>query len=397
MKKDVLFVIDERQMGGVCILLSDILQNLDLKKYNIDVLVLHNNGEMLSDLPKGINLIFGPSYFDTVDVPFKMVLKSFNIRKILNKFRIVLDLKTGLVENRIKKIRSKLLPKKYDVEVAFKDGYTALFTIFGDSKRKIHWIQYTYKKEYNPNKKYDALFKRVLPGFDSIVSVSKKTADEFNNLYHLDSKTKIIPNLVNQDRIKVKSKEECDLKLEKNKINLVSVGRLHFLKGYDRLIECMHLLDEEHLLKNVKLDIYGDGPEKENLINLIDNYNLSDYIELKGKVTNPYKYLKNYDLFVLSSRNEAFGLVIVEAMTLGVPVLACQNEATGTLIKNNINGIIVNNDDKSLYNELKSIVIDSEKIINLKDDLKNYKYNNDDIIKAIDGELDGEEKIKGKK
>ena len=50
-KKKVLFVVDEKQMGGVSVLLSDIMKKINLKKYNIDIMVLHNNGEYLDDLP----------------------------------------------------------------------------------------------------------------------------------------------------------------------------------------------------------------------------------------------------------------------------------------------------------------------------------------------------------
>ena len=59
----------------------------------------------------------------------------------------------------------------------------------------------------------------------------------------------------------------------------------------------------------------------------------SSYIWAEYKYNDPYKYLKNSDLFILSSRYEAFGLVIIEAMTLGVPVLATENHATNKIIK----------------------------------------------------------------
>ena len=56
--KNILFVVDEKKMGGVSVLLTDILKNINLKKYNIDVMVLHNNGDYLDDLPKSVNIIF---------------------------------------------------------------------------------------------------------------------------------------------------------------------------------------------------------------------------------------------------------------------------------------------------------------------------------------------------
>ena len=62
-KKNILFVVDERRMGGVSVLLSDILKKINLDKYFIDIMVLHNNGEYLDDLPDKVNLIYGTKFF----------------------------------------------------------------------------------------------------------------------------------------------------------------------------------------------------------------------------------------------------------------------------------------------------------------------------------------------
>ena len=67
MKKKILFVVDERMMGGVSVVLNDLLHLLDLSDYDIDVMVLHNRGEMLNQLPEGIGLIFGSDYFSAID------------------------------------------------------------------------------------------------------------------------------------------------------------------------------------------------------------------------------------------------------------------------------------------------------------------------------------------
>ena len=94
--------------------------------------------------------------------------------------------------------------------------------------------------------------------------------DDFNNIYHLEDKCEVINNLVNIDRIKEKVKEE--VQIDKNdKLRFISVGRLHKIKGYDRLLEAVSKLEKENLIENVEFKIYGDGPEKENLLLKIDN------------------------------------------------------------------------------------------------------------------------------
>lgn len=387
MKRNILFVVDEKRMGGVSVLFETIISLMDISNYNIDLLVLHNNGEMFKNLPSSINIIYGSSYFEAIDYTMKEITKKKSIKLLLKKIKVVLDMKTGHIENVIKKERKKILTKKYDVEIAFKDGFTALFTAFGDSKRKIHWLHYEYKKT-NPNGKYDKLFKRILPTFDKIVAVSDNVKKCFNDIYHLDDKVIVIYNVVNGEKIIELSKEESNVLLNSNELNLVSVGRLHEMKGYDRLIDTIYKLKGDGIFDNVKLRIYGDGPLFETLNQKISDLELTNDIFLMGSVMNPYKYIKNSDLFILSSIYEPFGLVIVESLTLGVPVLATLNSATDKLISNDYNGLIVENSLDGLYSGLKKIIENKEILKKYKNNLTNYFYDNNEQLNKIKQILD---------
>lgn len=387
MKRNILFVVDEKRMGGVSVLFETIISLMDISNYNIDLLVLHNNGEMFKNLPSSINIIYGSSYFEAIDYTMKEIIKKKSLKLLLKKIKVVLDMKTGYIENVIKKERKKILTKKYDVEIAFKDGFTALFTAFGDSKRKIHWLHYEYKKT-NPNGKYDKLFKRILPTFDKIVAVSDNVKKCFNDIYHLDDKVIVIYNVVNGEKIIELSKEESNVLLDSNELNLVSVGRLHEMKGYDRLIDTIYKLKSDGIFDNVKLRIYGDGPLFESLNQKISDLKLTNDIFLMGSVMNPYKYIKNSDLFILSSIYEPFGLVIVESLTLGVPVLATLNSATDKLISNDYNGLIVENSLDGLYSGLKKIIENKEILKKYKNNLTNYFYDNNEQLNKIKQILD---------
>lgn len=382
--KKILFVVDERKMGGVSILLEDMLKMLNLKNKKIDILVLHNNGDRLTNLPKNINIIYGSSYFEPVDLPIKEVLKSKKIKLILKKIKLVLDMKTGFIKYKIKSERKKILKEEYDIEIAFKDGFTALFVGFGNCKNKIYWLHYDYKVN-NVNKNYNKLFKNLLPKFNKIIAVSKGVMDDFNNIYNLKDKTQVINNLVNIDKIKNMSNEPTNIKYSQ-KIKLISVGRLHAMKGYDRLIKAIKKLETEKLIDNICLDIYGDGPEKENLIDLVNTLGLTKIVKFIGNTNNPYNKMKYYDFFVLSSIYEPFGLVIVESMTLGVPVLATSNAATFELINNNKNGLVVENNIDGIYNGLKQIINNPYIINNFKKELKKYDYEkeNKKILKQLE-------------
>lgn len=381
--KNVLFVVDEKCMGGVSVLLSDILNMMDLSNLNVDVLILHDRGDMLNDLPSNVNIIYGTPYFSAIDLTIKDIIRKKDIIALFRKIITVLDMKTGLVKRKIKRERKRMNLKHYDYEVAFKDGYTALFTMYGDSDVKYHWIQFDYSKG-NPNGKYPKLFNEVLPKFDKIISVSKGIDHDFNQIYHLENKTEIIDNLVNTKRIRAKSKEKCDVELDNNKINIICVGRiLNSHKGYDRLLNIFKRLNDDNLLEDCILRIYGDGPDLETNKKFIVDNNLSNKIFMCGRVKNPYKYYKNNDLFILPSYYEAFGLVIVEAMALGVPVLAADNAATDSLIINDYNGLIVQNSEEGLYKGIRELITNKDKIKQYKDNLANYEYDNDKIIEKI--------------
>lgn len=383
MKKNILFVVDERKTGGVSILFEDMMSLIDITNYNIDLLILHNNGDSLQNLPASINIIYGTPYFEAIDYTIKDVLKKKNLKLLFKKIKVVFDMKTGLIKNIIKKERKKILDKTYDVEIAFKDGFTAIFTIFGDSKKKVHWLQYEYKKT-NPNQKYDRLFKKILPQFDQLVAVSDNVKTAFNEIYNLGDKVTVIYNIINQNKILEKARETSEIILDKNDLNIVSVGRLHEAKGYDRLIEAIYKLKTNaNLVDNIRFRIYGDGPLLSQLNSLVDKFNLRDNILFMGQVSNPYKYIKNSDLFILPSNYEAFGLVIIEAMTLKIPVLATSTSATDKLIINDVNGLIVENSVDGIYMGLKKIIENKELITKYKNNLTNYFYDNSNEIEKI--------------
>ena len=385
MKKNILFVVDEKRLGGVSILLTDILNNFNTNKYNIDILVLHNNGDSLNNLPKNINIIYGTKYFEGIDLTTKEALKTFNIRTIYHKFKVVFDMKTGLIKKSILRERKKILDKKYDVEIAFKDGFTALFTIFGDSKKKIHWLHYEYK-DSNPNAKYNKLFNNILPKFDSIIAVSDGVKDSFSKYYNIKN-VKVIENYIDTNKL-IKYSKEKSTTFNKNDINFTCLGRLHPVKGYDRLIKIIgELKGENKIPNNFKLRIYGEGPIKNELMNLIKKNDLIESVILMGRVDNPYKDIKDADLLLLPSYYESFGLVIVEAMTLKVPVLACRTAATDKLINNKINGLIVDNNYESLKKGLEYVFNNPKEIKKYRENLVNYKYDNKKILDQIESEF----------
>lgn len=380
--KKILFVVDERIMGGVSIMLEDVLNSVDFKNCEIDVLILHNNGDRLANIPNNVNVFYGTSYFGAIDYTIKDALKTKNIKTIFNKVRVVFDLKTGLIKRRIVKERKKLIKKEYDLEIAFKDAFPTLFTAYGDTKMKIGWLQVDYNNN-NPTSKYHKLFVDCYSRMDKVIAVSKGVKEGFNKIFNLGERVTIINNLVNEKKI-LNIKNGSSIPKQHSGMRIVSVGRLHYHKGYDNLLVALDILNKQDMLRDVKIEIYGDGPEKDKLITMNSKFGLTDVVNFKGQTNNPYSEINGADLFVLPSISESFGLVIIESMLMGVPVLATKNAATDELINNDINGLIVENSVEGLCEGLEKLILNHNKIKEYKKALIGYRYDNKKIIKEIE-------------
>lgn len=378
--RNILFVVDEKKMGGVSVLLSDILNKINLKNKNVDIMVLHNTGNYLDNLPKNVNIIYGTSFFDTVDLTLKEVIKSKKISLIYKKLRLIFLMKTGLIKKRIVKERRKCINKTYDVEIAFKDGFCAIFTAYGDSKKKYHWLHTDYSM-YDCTQNYKKLFIDVFKKFDKIIGISKSVISKFKEKYNITN-TKVIYNLIDKDKIINKS-TEFKVDYDKNKINLISVGRFHNMKGYDRLVDVFVKLKEEIDLDNVCLRLIGDGPDFELVKDKIKENYLENTIILEGLKKNPFPYVLESDAFLMCSRYEPFGLVILESMILNVPVISTEIASINEIMDKKY-GMIVENSFDGLYQSIKGIINNKNKLKKYKQNLLNYIYPVENIISEIE-------------
>ena len=382
--KKVLFVVDERVMGGVSILLNDIINSINCNKYQIDILILDDKGTSLMDLPSSVHIINGTKFFNGVDYTIGEVLKMGNIRRIFSKIRLVFLMKTKLIGKRIIKERKKMLLSKYDVEIAFKDGFCALFTSYGNSIRKYHWIHMDYNS-FDCTSKYYSLFQERFKVFDKIIAVSTDVLNSFKKKYNV-SNTMVIHNLINEKKI-IENSNLLKVKYDKKIINFICVGRLHYLKGYDRLIEVVHKLDLEHKFDNAIIRIIGDGEEYLKLEDLIHKYNLENKVLLLGKKDNPYPYVKESDCFIMCSRSEGFGLVMIEALTLHVPVIAL-NVVSIKNILSDFQDMVYENSLDGLYKGLRNVIDNPNRLKEIKRSLNDYHYDTEEIVNQIESVLD---------
>lgn len=121
---------------------------------------------------------------------------------------------------------------------------------------------------------------------------------------------------------------------------IVSVGRLEKQKNQEMLINAFNELKDKY--PTYKLVIYGEGPYRDTLQELINKNNLQDRALLPGSTKEVLDKIKSAKLFVLPSDYEGMSNALAEAMCIGLPVISTNVSGTSDLIVNNENGIVIN-------------------------------------------------------
>ncbi|WP_352416903.1 glycosyltransferase [Clostridium tertium] len=174
---------------------------------------------------------------------------------------------------------------------------------------------------------------------NKVISVS-------NSLREIISKYKsnieVIPNMVDCDKVLSIINKKNNLG-EEEQFTFLSLCYLKKNKGIDILIRAFSTYFRG---KEVKLIIAGDGPERENLENLSKELGILEQVEFKGALNRDevYKVMSNCNIFVLPSRFETFGVVLIEALANGKPVISTRNGGANDIVTDE-NGILVDIDD----------------------------------------------------
>lgn len=121
---------------------------------------------------------------------------------------------------------------------------------------------------------------------------------------------------------------------------ILSAGNMLNVKGFDMAIEVASIVSKQY--PEWQWHIYGDGPELDNLKKLVVNKQLSSFVKFKGRVKSLKEAYENAAFFVMTSRSEGFGLVIAEAQSFHLPVVAFDVPyGPRNLIDDKNNGILV--------------------------------------------------------
>lgn len=340
-----------------CMLLANELNAFDKKKIDkkkITILALHMGyggvenaiATRASMLSKHYNVEIISLYKQEYKIPFKLdnkVKVTYLLNTVSNRqefidnlkhFHLIKTLKEGIKSiyillNKNSKIIKYLINSDAKIIISTRYEFSKLLNKYG---RK-NTLKISEQHVYDISDKYIEKLNK-LKNIDYLMPVSKNLLDEYKGKVHI--KMQYIPLALNY------YPKDDELSQVNNK-NLIAIGRLDKVKGFADLITIMDILVDKD--SEIKLNIFGDGSEKESLQELIKEKHLEKNIKLWGfkKYTFIKDYLKSSSLYLMTSLEESFGLVVIEAMSYGIPCIAFDS-AKGVLdVINKDNGYLIKN------------------------------------------------------
>lgn len=382
-----LFIVSDFDVGGITSSLKNITKELVQRGHEVSIL----------NLPKAPKI---PCGFDErikfIELDDRSRLWNFGMHSISQQN--IFEKSYGIFLGLIKKILNKLglwnrlvfsnlkISEKYDVAVGFRQGPVDYYVAKYKVKAKIcvgFW-------HGDPDHMGDmSSWDSCLPKMDVIAGVSDATCESLLRHYPvLKGKVKTVYNIFDADAIKKKAEQETGL-YNKKVFNIVTVSRIDFFppKNHQRIPEICKLLKQDEI--QFHWTIVGDGPDREKLQELINENNLTNVISLVGNKSNPYPYIKEADLFVLTSTWESYGMVVVESLILGTPVVAGDYPALKEILPDTC-GIRVDNSVRGIYKGINKTITDKAFYDDIKKNSLNFNYSTEETYRQF-LELCGEE------
>ena len=342
LRKELVFLMPSLIGGGAERVLLNLIDLLISKGVDITLLVVLKKGIYVSQIPEQVE----------VHYLFKNEILSKIATKLLQQFNF-----KGLFHYKLGKFKKK----EFQVVINFIDGvYSALLSDL-QSKRKITWVHGSYRSNPNFYKYYKRsifrknVFHNRLRYIDDIVFVSEESKEEFVSLFGASFRMRVIYNPVSELRVKRMSEENYNYRIRKSNVfKLVSVGSLLPVKNYSMLFKALKELYSEG--RKFHLSICGTGPLHDNLDNEIIQLGLGDNISLLGFQDNPYKIIKESDLFIMPSISEALPTALIEAMILGIPTLVTNVSGCREVVDNGRYGLSVECTVKGMVHGIRELM-----------------------------------------
>ncbi|MCP3761398.1 glycosyltransferase [Domibacillus sp. A3M-37] len=354
MKKKVFFIIESLTIGGTEKSLISLLQEMDYDKYQVDLLMVKKEGDLLDKVPKEVNIL-EPLLSDDYNKSVSELIKTKRLNVLLNKLLIKFLNKIGndLVKQDIYSwvVKKRLFRKNglYDVAISYMHHSSCLLYLSEnvDAYRKICYVHLDFGTMNSKANLYKKYFERM----NTIVTVGEGQRLSFVKRFpQLDSKTVVIPNIVSKKEIIDLATRFNPFQKNNHEVVIVTVARLQVVKGIDIALDACEILVSKGI--NIKWYIVGDGKLRKELELKIKEKRLQNHFILVGNQKNPYPYIKYCDIYVQPSRTEARPLAVEEAKILYKPIIVTSYQEAKFQVKEEKTGLITNASSESISDNI---------------------------------------------
>lgn len=359
MKKKIIFVTKALWIGGIETALVNLLKYFDYDKYDVTLLVLKAELDMLDQIPPKCRVMIADREKTVTFQKRYGYSRLFHLTEEtdspsrLHRIMMWTIPMIRWTENRmyIRYIRKQMQREQFDTAVIYSDvaGETAVRAIKADkyvmfyhhgAMRHVYHDKIAYKK------------------CNKIIAVSAHQAEALRNFVpRYADKIVAANNLADVNGIRVKSQETILEKFDKGYFNIVTCGRISKEKGMDLAVEaCNRLIANGY--KKIRWWIIGGGPAYNDVKKMVQKLNLESYVYMPGMKENPYPYIAKADLYVQPSRFEGYPMSILEAVILKKIVISTNNKGAEEMLKNLKCGILCKIDSTDLAEKISSIISD---------------------------------------
>lgn len=376
--KKILIINNNLHIGGVQKALVNLLWSIQ-DQYDITLLLFYKGGALLPELPEKVKVLsaggawryLGMTRDDVQTLADKLGRAFFAaVTRLLGRKYAVPLMSLG---------QKKL--KNYDVAISylhnggdkvFYGGCNDFVLKAVDAKKKMTFLHCDYilcGADTSHNRKQYAQF-------DAIAACSQGCADAFLKACPaLRERVRVVRNCHRFEKIREEAQADPQM-LEPGKINIVTVARLGKEKGVERALRAIAGLGEQK--NQLHYHVIGDGVQRQQLLQIIEEEKLFGVVTLCGMRKNPYGYIKSADLLLIPSYSEAAPMVIGEAAALGTPILSTETSSAREMIERTGYGWVCENTQTGICDTLMELMKDPVGIEMKKNFLQGRK--NDNIL-----------------
>ena len=394
MKQRIFITMHYLEIGGAEISLIGLLQAIDYSKYDVDLFIHAHHGELMSFIPKEVNLLPEVKKYSVLEKPFMDCVKSgywdvafmrfvakYKRKRYYQSHPDVKDDDDYVISHYTTWLLPRINPSvEYDLAISFLTPHKIVLDKVR-AKKKVAWIH----TDYQSIKVARELALPVWEKYDKIASISKDITKTFTSVFpSLSGKIIEMENILSSEFVR-KRADMLDVGKEmgsEDSINILSVGRFAPAKNYDNVPDICSRIIKKGI--QVKWYIIGYGTDEQLIRRRIAEAGMEEHVIILGKRSNPYPYIKSCDIYAQPSRYEGKSVTVREAQILCKPVAITAYSTASSQVQDGIDGVIVPMDNEGCAQGIVDFIRNTGLQEQIKAYLRCHDYGNEEEVNKLE-------------